>query len=218
MRVGLREEHDRIRCPAGKYLTSQPGRLLKTTSGTPLHQKTVVIVRSFDLSSRSDGRNHLTASGAAKGSGPVRRSAGSHERTEFGERASERMWKSEGLFAEAKQTTVWRGPSIEDDQKCRSRRISARLCRTSSACSSHFIAGCSLLAFLSCTERRAGNQPIHTSQFDPSNDSKNHTFSTRPNVFWSADGAVDRCFEHCQLNPASISAVAATNERANPSM
>ena len=40
---------------------------------------------------------------------------------EFGDRASERMWKSEGLFAEAKVNHCLARPSIEDEQKSRFR-------------------------------------------------------------------------------------------------
>ena len=100
---------------------------------------------------------------------------------EFGNRVAERMWKSEGLFAEAK-VPLSRGPSIEDEQKSRFKRICARSCRTSSACSSHFIAGCwRYPGLIRRAPRRMAIQPIV-----PINQLLKQkpirTFSTRPLV------------------------------------
>ena len=58
---------------------------------------------------------------------------------------SERMWKIEGLFAEAKQYHGLSAPNTEVGQKCKFRRTGVRLCKTSNVCSSHFIAGWQLV-------------------------------------------------------------------------
>ena len=63
------------------------------------------------------------------------------EEPQFGKKLAERMWKIEGLFAEAKQNHCLSAQSIAAGQKCRSKPTCARWCRTSNACSSCFTGG-----------------------------------------------------------------------------
>ena len=107
------QEHDRFRCPAGKYLTPNPAICDN-------HKRYV--------SSSEDCRDcPLASTCPAK-----RRTSTSHQRlvkrsldqdlfeevlaymqeSTFIERASERMWKCEGLFAEAKQIPLPRASEV----------------------------------------------------------------------------------------------------------
>ena len=123
--VGLmyEREHDRIRCPAGKYLNPSPANyenrkryvsspadcrecpLVSTCPAKtrPKSPYTRFVLRPFD--------QDIFDAVQAQMNEP-----------EFAAKVSERMWKIEGLFAEAKQYHGLSRTNIEVGQKCKFRR------------------------------------------------------------------------------------------------
>ena len=137
------KEHDRFRCPEGKYLIPNP-------TVTENHKRYVT--------SSEDCRNcPQAATCPAK-----RRTSTSHQRlvkrnldqdlfeevlaTCKNRRSSNERpsgcGSARGCSPSRSNTTASRERSTAGVPKCRSRPTSARSCRTSNACSSHFIAGC----------------------------------------------------------------------------
>ena len=122
--VGLvyEPEQDRIRCPAGKYLLPSPANyenrkryvsspadcrecsLVSTCPAKtrPTSPYTRFVLRPFDQDIFDEVQAKMNA-------------------PEFGAKVSERMWKIEGLFAEAKHFHGLSRASIAVDQKCKFR-------------------------------------------------------------------------------------------------
>jgi transposase len=161
------KEQDRFRCPEGKYLLPNP-------AVTENHKRYVTsseacrnCPQASTCPARTRRRSHQRFVMRNLDQDLFEQVQAQMEQPTFLQRVSERMWKCEGCLPNRSRTTASRGQSTVDGPKCRSKPTCARSCRTSSDCSSHFIAGWSLLAFVSCTERRAGNQPTPHLQIRP---------------------------------------------------
>ena len=98
------KEHDRFRCPAGNYLTPNPA----VCANHKRYVSSSEDCRDCPLASTCPAKRRTSTSHQRL----VKRSLdqdlfeevlASMQETTFLERASERMWKCEGLFAEAKQ-------------------------------------------------------------------------------------------------------------------
>src|SRR5262249_16506105 len=104
--VGLKyeREHDRIRCAAGKYLYPSAGDYWNRTRYSSLQGQ----CRDCPLASTCVAKNRPNAPHTRFGLRPFGQDIFDEvqvqmKESEFAQRASERMWKCEGLFAEAKR-------------------------------------------------------------------------------------------------------------------
>ena len=87
---------------------------------------------------------------------------------------------AKGCLPRRSNSTACRAPSIAGGPKCKSRPTCARSCRTSSACSSHCIAGWSRIAFVQHADPRVGDRNARRAQFHPIKCQQKSDFFNRP--------------------------------------
>ena len=148
---------------------------MTTTSGTPAHPKTVALVRKRRLVLH--GRSHRLIKGSYFAA--LIRICSSRCNPRWKNRNSAQSspnecGRSKDSSPRRSRTTVCRARNIAAGQKCRSKPICARWCRTSNACSSCFTCG-----------SRFGRSASDTDQLhQPAPPFVNRTFSTGPTILW----------------------------------
>ena len=118
------KEHDRFRCPQGKYLTPNPaicGNCKRYVSSSTNCQhcprrSTCPTEARKKLPSKRYVRRSLDQDLFEEVQARM-------EEPELGKRLSERMWKAEGCSPKRSKTMAWRVPGIAAGRKCRFRRI-----------------------------------------------------------------------------------------------
>jgi len=178
--MNYESEQDRIRCPAGKYLYSSPANYenRRRFVSPPAACRGCPRILMSRQSKTAFSPYAIRASSA--GPGPLRRRPSSNERAGL---------RQEGRRADVEvRGAVRRGEAIP---RLVARQVSGALegansglptapsCRTSSACSSRFIAGWSLIAFVQHADRVGDRQSPHL-PIRPINCQQKSDFFNRP--------------------------------------